>query len=182
MTVPDLSITSNGTPGATAAVGAAKDGGKLDKDAFLKLLVAQLKFQNPLAPTDPSAMMAQTAQFTMVESLQAISQAQADAGAWQRVVAGQGLIGKTVTGLVQDQEVSGLVTSMTMTSDGPVLRLADGTSLPVGAVLNVAAAPPAPATPAATAAAATRAATTTAAPPAAAAASTSPADPSSTTR
>ena len=87
MTQPVLSVTSNGT----AAVGsAAKDGSKLDKDAFLKLMVAQLKYQNPMSPTDPSAMMAQTAQFTMVESLQAISQSQSDASAWQRVVAGPG--------------------------------------------------------------------------------------------
>lgn len=143
MTVPDLSVTA--TTSTTAASSAApKDGSKLDKDAFLKLLVAQLKYQNPLAPTDPSAMMAQTAQFTMVESLQAISASQADAGAWQRVVAGQGLIGKQITGIGQDgATVTGLVTGMSITADGPVLKLADGTTLPVGAVLTVTAPDPA---------------------------------------
>jgi flagellar basal-body rod modification protein FlgD len=38
-----------------------------DKEIFLKLLVAQMKFQNPLKPRDPTQMSAQLAQFNMVE-------------------------------------------------------------------------------------------------------------------
>jgi len=37
------------------------------KDIFLKLLVAQMKFQNPLKPQDPTQMASQLAQFNMVE-------------------------------------------------------------------------------------------------------------------
>jgi len=37
------------------------------KDIFLKLLVAQMKFQNPLKPQDASKMSSQLAQFNMVE-------------------------------------------------------------------------------------------------------------------
>jgi len=37
------------------------------KDIFLKLLVAQMKFQNPLKPQDPTKMASQLAQFNMVE-------------------------------------------------------------------------------------------------------------------
>ena len=64
---------------------------------FLKLLVAQLKYQNPMEPVDSSQFMAQTAQFTMVEKLQAMA-AQTDA-----LVAGEasqraaGLLGRQVT-------------------------------------------------------------------------------------
>lgn len=115
--------------------------GQLDKDAFLKLLVAQLKYQNPMSPTDPTAMMAQTAQFTMVDSLQQISASQADAGSWQRMVAGEGMIGKQVTGKVLDNTISGVVTGLTMNADGPQLQLAGGLTLPVSAVLGVTAAP-----------------------------------------
>ena len=42
----------------------------MGSDAFLKLLVAQLKYQDPSHPTDGTQMMAQTAQFQMVEKLQ----------------------------------------------------------------------------------------------------------------
>jgi len=37
------------------------------KDIFLKLLVAQMKFQDPLKPQDPTKMSSQLAQFNMVE-------------------------------------------------------------------------------------------------------------------
>ena len=40
-----------------------------DKDMFLQLLVAQLKYQNPMEPMDSSQFMAQNAQYTTVEKL-----------------------------------------------------------------------------------------------------------------
>ncbi|MDQ6951818.1 MAG: flagellar hook capping FlgD N-terminal domain-containing protein [Mariprofundales bacterium] len=38
------------------------------KDIFLKLLVAQMKFQNPLKPQDPTKMSSQLAQFNTLEA------------------------------------------------------------------------------------------------------------------
>ena len=128
--------TSATTGAAPSTSGSAAAGG-LDKDAFLKLLVAQLKFQNPMSPTDPSAFMAQTAQFAMVERLEEISRAQSEAGTWQRVLAGQSLLGRTVTGTTLGSPVSGLVTGLTVTSDGAVLELAGGRTLAVTDVETV---------------------------------------------
>ena len=42
---------------------------KLDKNAFLKLMTTQLKYQNPLDPMDNKEMIAQMAQFSSVEQL-----------------------------------------------------------------------------------------------------------------
>ncbi|MFC3679120.1 flagellar hook assembly protein FlgD [Bacterioplanoides pacificum] len=42
---------------------------ELGKDAFLELMVAQLKNQNPLKPTDNQAFVAQLAQFSTVEGI-----------------------------------------------------------------------------------------------------------------
>ncbi|MGQ0825064.1 MAG: flagellar hook capping FlgD N-terminal domain-containing protein [Actinomycetota bacterium] len=67
------------------------------KDTFLKLLVAQLRFQNPLSPTDPSEFLAQTAQFTMVEKLEEIEQRSAESLRANETVAAAALIGRTVT-------------------------------------------------------------------------------------
>ncbi len=50
--------------------GASGPKNELDKDAFLKLLVAQLRYQDPTAPMDTSAFMAQTSQLTSVEKLE----------------------------------------------------------------------------------------------------------------
>jgi len=43
---------------------------ELGKDAFLQLLVTQLRYQDPLNPQDNSAFVAQMAQFTALEQMQ----------------------------------------------------------------------------------------------------------------
>ena len=45
-------------------------GSSLDKDAFLQLLVAQMKYQNPLEPTDNTEYVAQLATFSQLEETQ----------------------------------------------------------------------------------------------------------------
>lgn len=42
----------------------------LDKDAFLKLLVTQMQYQDPLEPTSNTEYMSQMAQFSSVEQMQ----------------------------------------------------------------------------------------------------------------
>ena len=51
------------TPTASAATTGSST---LDQDTFLKLLVAQLKYQDPSSPSDPTQFMSETAQFTVV--------------------------------------------------------------------------------------------------------------------
>ncbi|KPA91028.1 MULTISPECIES: flagellar hook assembly protein FlgD [Pseudomonas] len=51
------------------AISSASGGQTLGKDAFLKLLVTQLKNQNPLDPQDNSAFVAQLAQFSSLEGI-----------------------------------------------------------------------------------------------------------------
>ncbi len=45
----------------------------LDKDAFLQLLVAQMKYQDPLEPTDNTEYVAQLATFSELEEMQNLS-------------------------------------------------------------------------------------------------------------
>jgi flagellar basal-body rod modification protein FlgD len=66
--------------GSTAASGqdtktALTPGGKeLDKSTFLKLLVAQIKNQNPLNPADGLEFVSQLTQFSQLEQMMAIRQ------------------------------------------------------------------------------------------------------------
>jgi flagellar basal-body rod modification protein FlgD len=45
----------------------------VSKDAFLKLLVEQMKHQDPLAPQDSSQFLAQLAQFNSLDQLMSIN-------------------------------------------------------------------------------------------------------------
>jgi flagellar basal-body rod modification protein FlgD len=58
---------NNTTTSAAALGGALNSNPAMGRDAFLKLLVAQLKNQDPLKPQDNSAFVAELAQFSSLE-------------------------------------------------------------------------------------------------------------------
>jgi flagellar basal-body rod modification protein FlgD len=64
MVAPVTSTTTSAAAGLSQALGANK---AMGRDAFLKLLVAQLKNQDPLKPQDNSAFVAELAQFSSLE-------------------------------------------------------------------------------------------------------------------
>jgi flagellar basal-body rod modification protein FlgD len=62
------------TGNETAASALTGKDKSLGKDAFLQLLVTQLAHQDPTAPTDNTAFIAQLAQFSSLEQLSQINQ------------------------------------------------------------------------------------------------------------
>ena len=138
---PALDTTPPPVTGSTGGATNEADPQVMGKDMFLKLLVAQLKYQNPMEPVDSSQFMAQTAQFTMVEKLEAMA-AQTDA-----LVAGEasqraaGLLGRQVSYVDgQGAPQTGVVTGTRLGSDGPVLLLGK-TEVPLAGVREVSLAP-----------------------------------------
>jgi flagellar basal-body rod modification protein FlgD len=67
------------------------------KDTFLKLLVAQLKFQDPMRPTDSSKFLEQTAMFTQLETLQKIEKGLAETQNASQMLAAASMVGRQVT-------------------------------------------------------------------------------------
>ena len=128
-----------GRPAPAVGAGAAPPpGGALGKDAFLQLLVAQMRYQNPTSPVDGQQYMAQLAQFAQVEKLEAISKAQNEAAQWQKAVAGEAMLGRTVTGTgATGTPVTGTVVSVALTPQGPRLELDSGGSMAVDEVQSV---------------------------------------------
>ncbi|UVM51938.1 MULTISPECIES: flagellar hook assembly protein FlgD [unclassified Pseudomonas] len=61
--------TSSTTDSLSSATSSATGNQALGKDAFLQLLVTQLKNQNPLDPQDNTAFVAQLAQFSSLEGI-----------------------------------------------------------------------------------------------------------------
>lgn len=95
-----------------------------DSDTFLKLLVAQIKYQNPMEPMAGTEFIAQSAQLATVQALQAIQKSQSSADTWSRMAAAQQMLGTTVNAVDADgNAVTGLATGVKATSDGPRLTL-----------------------------------------------------------
>lgn len=75
-------------------------GGDLGKEAFLKLLVAQMQYQDPLEPNKDSDFVAQLAQFSSLEQMQNLNSTMSNSAAL-------GYVGQTV--VVTHEDSSGNV-------------------------------------------------------------------------
>lgn len=107
----------------------------VDYQSFLKLLIAEMKNQDPTKPMDSTQYVAQLATFSQVEQsvqtntkldqiMQSSALSQADA-----------LIGRTITSA--DGKTTGTVASVTLASSGLIAVLQDGTKVPVGAGVSI---------------------------------------------
>jgi len=66
-------VSTQSAPSGLGLGGSLTGGQAMGKDAFLKLLVAQLKNQDPLKPQDSSQFVAELAQFSSLEQAMAIN-------------------------------------------------------------------------------------------------------------
>lgn len=115
--------------------------GGLDGEAFLRLLVAQMRYQNPMSPSDPSAMLEQTTQLRQVETLNQVARTQQQMLGMHQASMASGLVGKTVTALDLDgSTVTGTVDGVRFTPVGPVLLIGDR-QIPLDATAEIGAAP-----------------------------------------
>jgi flagellar basal-body rod modification protein FlgD len=92
--------TTTATTGSTtgsSTTASTKDRNAVDTDMFLKLLVAQLKYQDPNHATDPSEFLSQSAQFSTVEKLAALEKLTQKAYDSSRQQTAASMVGRTVT-------------------------------------------------------------------------------------
>jgi flagellar basal-body rod modification protein FlgD len=137
-------MSTTSTTSATSTTGATPTqldrtdtGGSLGQDAFLKLLVAQMQHQDPMAPTDSSQMMSQMAQFTSVEQLTNLSTSMTALQLNQDFAGSVSLIGRSVTYRAADKsQVTGTVSAVTADKTGAILTV-DGKQVPSGNVVKV---------------------------------------------
>jgi flagellar basal-body rod modification protein FlgD len=120
--------------------------GGLGSEAFLQLLVAQLRYQNPMEPTDGTQFLQQTAQFTQVETLQQLAESQQSLMNLTQFSLAVGLTGKTVEALTAEGNITGEVSGVRFTADGPELEVGDQW-VPISSILEVASEPEAPSPP-----------------------------------
>ncbi|MEA2150179.1 MAG: flagellar basal-body rod modification protein FlgD [Solirubrobacteraceae bacterium] len=96
-TVPSTTQPTGAT-GATGATGVTKSTGPtLGKDDFLKLLVGQLKNQDPMNPTSDTDFIGQMAQFSQLEQTTNMADANAKLVAQQTGARAVALLGRSIT-------------------------------------------------------------------------------------
>ncbi|MBQ4232051.1 MAG: hypothetical protein II699_02130 [Lachnospiraceae bacterium] len=93
----------------------------LGKDAFLQLLVTQMKYQDPMNPSDSTQYMSQLAQFTSLEEMENLN-TNFDKASAQNLV-GKYVIMKTQDATGKDDFISGLVDFTTMQNGKPFLSI-----------------------------------------------------------
>jgi flagellar basal-body rod modification protein FlgD len=139
-----VSATEGVMPGLMAPVAATSTGsdtGLGDQQTFLELMVAQLRYQDPMNPTDSSEFLSQSAQFTALQKMQDVADQTAMLLTAQLSFGASSLIGKTVHWMGDDgTELTGVVQGTTFLPTGPVLSV-DGQEVPVMSVVSVGDAP-----------------------------------------
>lgn len=136
MSIPATESVTN--PGLSSLItNPSSTSGSTDQDMFLQLMVAQLRYQDPMNPADSGEFLAQNAQFTALEKMQDVADQTALVLGAQMAFGASSLVGKQVTYTGADgKNVTGSVNGVTFEATGPVLDVA-GTEVPLVNVLTV---------------------------------------------
>lgn len=121
--ITGAALTGAGASAAPTTAASTAPGGALGKNAFLQLLVAQLKYQNPMQPVSNTQFVTQLAQFQMLSDLTAI---RSDLNAL--VAAGKASAGTTTAGGGTPSGASSGTASGASTS--PAAATSTGTAVP----------------------------------------------------
>src|SRR3954467_4087683 len=116
---PTTGTTTTATTATTAASSTKKADQALGKDDFLKLMVAQMKNQDPMNPADDKDNIAQMAQFSSLEQITNLANATQELANRMSLTQNVGLIGHNVTYAGADgTTVSGTVDGLSLDKSG----------------------------------------------------------------
>ena len=120
---------------ATGATGSSAT--QADSQMFMDLMVAQMKYQDPMNPADTSTMLTQNATFTEVQAVQEMQKEMGLVLSSQLASSTVAMIGKDVSWVGADGALkSGTATGTVYTPTGPVLMVGDE-QVPIGSVAGV---------------------------------------------
>ncbi len=121
--------------GQNAGTTDAKSRANLDYDAFLQLLIAEMKNQDPTQPMESTEYIAQLAAFSNVEQMVQANAKLDSLMATLSLSQADGVIGRTAS--AADGEVNGKVTGLRVIDGGTVLMLEGGRELPFGPGITI---------------------------------------------
>ena len=136
-----MSSPVSGTSGvATATATTTVDRpDQMGSDTFLKLLVAEMKYQDPSNPMSSADMMAQTATLTQTEALQTIAAQNKQTLSLQRSLTAGALVGHQVSYTASDGTTqSGVISAVQISSvNNTSTAVIDGESVDIGRITQV---------------------------------------------
>jgi flagellar basal-body rod modification protein FlgD len=113
----------------TSSSATALQASSLKLEDFMKILLTQLTFQDPLKPVDNQQFMAQMAQFTSLEQTQQLNDKMGLLLTNQAALQSVGLIGRTVdVTLASGATASGTVNRLSFGGESPTLSINTGGS------------------------------------------------------
>ncbi len=117
------------TSGSTTAPGTGTQKSQLGRDDFMKLLLTQLRNQDPLKPMDDIQFITQLAQFNTLEKMQEMDERMGLLLEVEQLAEAKGLIGKEVEARVggSGETVKGKVTAAKMVDGSAQLTVGDKT-------------------------------------------------------
>ncbi len=120
---------------ATAPTRAPKQ--TLDSEAFMNLLVTQLKNQDPSSPMDTNQMISQTTQLAMMEQLTNMNSTGTESFALQMRIAASALVGQQVGyNDSAGNPVTGTASSVSFAGSTPTVTI-DGVSVALDSITGV---------------------------------------------
>ncbi len=135
MTSIDATALATGTA-TKAATATTATGPSLDYNAFLQLLLAQMKNQDPLKPLDSTEYVSQLAAFSNVEQAMKQNAKLDQLLVISNIAQANGVVGRTITSA--DGTITGQVASVRIDSSGATARLSDGRDVELGAGVSIA--------------------------------------------
>lgn len=97
----------------------------INQDEFIKLFLTQLRFQDPLEPVDNREFLSQLAQFTSLEQSRQTSQNTTDLLSMNSSGQALSLLNRRVEVQGLDAPITGQVTAVTFSQNGPLLTVRD---------------------------------------------------------
>lgn len=136
MSIPATNSTHQGiSPNMAARATPSAKQSTLNYDTFLKLLLAQMKNQDPTAPMKSTDYMSQLATFSQVEQSVNMNSKLDALLTSSSLSQASSLIGRTVTSV--DGFATGTVTSARVTKDGLIVHLDTGREVPYESGMTV---------------------------------------------
>ena len=137
VTSPTSATAAKNATGTAATSSASQVNTSLGSADFLKLLTIQFQQQDPMKPMDDTAFISQMAQFTSLQQTSSLVTEVGQLNTQQQTLNANSMLGLSVTATdAKGQPVTGTVTGISNTSDGPQLMIG-GTSYPMSSVQTV---------------------------------------------